>query len=235
MRNLARNLTTCVNVYFNDSTLLLMTCTGWFTKESHRFRILLRNFFNNRTKAQSFDLQKSSFKHLRRALNILTLYNCLVIELRPLFWPCKTCHSTRKNISKSNFKNKDVNKQKLIAGNVRENLPVFGRKVSCNNDRKSYVHVYSPDKQLFLVIHPPRHHGGSCKMENHDQNLDRSDRMGAHKRWHTWGSSRAMCNARDIAPPRCRHRRRRCRYRAKKKREIKKPQKLESEKVRTHA
>ncbi|KYM77921.1 hypothetical protein ALC53_11609 [Atta colombica] len=36
--------------------------------------------------------------------------------------------------------------------------------------------MYLPNEQLFLVIHPPGHYGGSCKMENQDQNIDQSDR-----------------------------------------------------------
>ncbi|KYN20469.1 hypothetical protein ALC57_07375 [Trachymyrmex cornetzi] len=41
--------------------------------------------------------------------------------------------------------------------------------------------VYLPNEQLFLVIHPPGHYGSSCKMENQDQNIDRSDRVEARR------------------------------------------------------
>jgi len=39
-----------------------------------------------------------------------------------------------------------------------------------NNSRPSYhLRAYSPDEQLFLIVHPPGHDGGSCKMENSHQ------------------------------------------------------------------
>ncbi|EGI64064.1 hypothetical protein G5I_07646 [Acromyrmex echinatior] len=41
--------------------------------------------------------------------------------------------------------------------------------------------VYLPNEQLFLVIHPPGNYRGSCKMENQNQNIDRSDRVEARR------------------------------------------------------
>lgn len=43
----------------------------------------------------------------------------------------------------------------------------------------AYTQVSLPDEQLFLIIHPPGHHSGSCKMENYNQRVsfDRESRL----------------------------------------------------------
>ncbi|KYM95102.1 hypothetical protein ALC62_14258, partial [Cyphomyrmex costatus] len=79
--------------------------------------------------------------------------------------------------------------------------------LSCHS--LTHACVYLPNKQLFLVIHPPRHHGRSCKMEKSyiriSIGVERS-RERARGGWHVGtvtreeGISRAMITHRRRVP-----------------------------------
>lgn len=56
---------------------------------------------------------------------------------------------------------------------IRENLAGFA--LSNRNDQEIRCIIDLPNEQLFLIIHPPGHHGGSCKMENHESEFRSRD------------------------------------------------------------
>ncbi|EZA57693.1 hypothetical protein X777_00793 [Ooceraea biroi] len=63
-----------------------------------------------------------------------------------------------------------VYKRQPIARVVRKNTAGSACQTDCRTVKVSCG--YSPDEQLFLIVHPPGHHSGSCKMENYDQYLE---------------------------------------------------------------